>query len=43
MYASKHFTREEIKKYDMIPNDNKNDCTKTLAYFTNLYAMWKAY
>ena len=30
-------------KYKMIPNNDKNDWTKTLAYFTNIYAMRKAY
>ena len=27
----------------MIPTDEKNDCTKMLTYFTNLYAMQKSY
>ena len=30
-------------KYEMIPNDDKNNWTKTLAYFTNLYVMRKQY
>ena len=41
MYANKHFTEEDMMKYEMIPNDNKNNWTKTLAYFTNLYVMRK--
>ena len=43
MYARKHFSKEEINKYEIIPNDKKNDWVETMAYFTNLYAMWKSY
>ena len=30
-------------KYKMIPNNDNKNCTKTLVYFINLYAMWKTY
>ena len=43
MYASKQFTEEDIMKYKMIPNDDRNNWTKTLAYFIKLYATRKAY
>lgn len=42
MYTGKHFTGEEMMKYEMIPNDDKNDWAKNLAYFTNLYTIRKA-
>ena len=43
MYASIFFTEEEMVKYEIIPNDDKDDWKKTLTYFTTLYAMQKAY
>ena len=43
MYSSKDFTKEEMIKYEMIQNNNKNYWTKMLTYFTHVYAMRKAY
>ena len=43
MYASKHFIKEEMVKYDIIPNNDNNDWTKIIAYFTNIYVVRKEY
>ena len=43
MYTGKHFTEEKMMKYEIILNNDRNDWSKTLAYFINLYTIQKAY
>ena len=43
MYASKHLTEEEMTKYEMTPNNDKDSWIKNLAYLINLYTMQKPY
>ena len=43
MYANKHFTKEEMMKYKIVPTNKKDDWEKTITYFITLYVMQKAY
>ena len=43
MYASKYFTEEHMMAYEFQMNDKKDNCHEILKYFTDLYALRKAY
>ena len=42
IYASKHFTEEDMMKYEMIPNNDNRNWNKMLANLTKIYATRKA-